>query len=355
MFFARTLRILGIVSFCFASMSCANKKVLLKPLQSQENTPENQNDSRKPPEDPKPSVVVENPINPKESVDQKAGQPAAKSEGIIFRFPSIIVRPGESISLLEMLNRPSSAVSNVEFGLIPIVELPNADLGTLDKTGIYKAPSALSQELRIKVFVMGKDNPEQKSQMTLILAPLDKFFFKDDASVSGIHGEIFLTPDLKMLPDFSKLVVHEKIVVPDLNFLIGNAKDLKVTNIIKNITDAFQVQDRFYKNNPKLVDGFSLRFSGRILIEKAGMYSFSLVSDDGARLYINDKLVTEDNRNKNMSPSKSGEIALTPGECTFRVEYFNGNSKLIPALGLILQWKTPTSDKEVVVPRDRFR
>lgn len=355
MFLARTLRILGIVSFCFASMSCANKKVLLKPLQSQENTPENQNDSRKPPEDPKPSVVVENPINPKESADQKSGQPAAKTEGIIFRFPSIIVRPGESISLLEMLNRPSSAVSNVEFGLIPIVELPNADLGTLDKTGIYKAPSALSQELRIKVFVVNKDNPDQKSQMTLILAPLDKFFFKDDGSVSGIHGEIFLTPDLKMLPDFSKIAVHEKIVVPDLNFLIGYTPELKAINVLKNVTDAFQVRDRFYTHNPKYANGFSMKFSGRLLIEKEGMYSFSIVSDDGARLYINDKLITEDNRNKVISPSKPGEITLAPGECTFRVEYFNGNAKIFPQLGLILQWKTPASDKEVVVPRDRFR
>ena len=66
---------------------------------------------------------------------------------------------------------------------------------------------------------------------------------------------------------------------------------------------------------------FALVFSGVILIYNAGDYSFFLNSNDGSRLYIDDKRVV-DNYGLHGSVEKEGRISLTPGRHSIRVDYF---------------------------------
>ncbi len=66
---------------------------------------------------------------------------------------------------------------------------------------------------------------------------------------------------------------------------------------------------------------FAFQWAGYIRIPSTGPYMFSTGSDDGSRLYINDKLVV-DNDGLHGYREKSGVIALREGYHKIRVEYF---------------------------------
>ncbi len=68
-------------------------------------------------------------------------------------------------------------------------------------------------------------------------------------------------------------------------------------------------------------ENFGVVFEGDIKIEKKGDYSFNLGSDDGTRLYINGRLVV-DNDGVHGMRAKKGSIALKPGAARLKLEYF---------------------------------
>ncbi|MCA9197803.1 MAG: HEAT repeat domain-containing protein, partial [Planctomycetales bacterium] len=96
---------------------------------------------------------------------------------------------------------------------------------------------------------------------------------------------------------------------------------------------------------PQLIrrDEFALRFTGSILIEKAGRYRFFISSDDGSRLYINNELVI-DNDGLHGMVEKSGRINLAAGTHSIAVTYFdNGGGD-----GLQVAWAGPGFRKQAI-------
>jgi glucose/arabinose dehydrogenase len=83
-------------------------------------------------------------------------------------------------------------------------------------------------------------------------------------------------------------------------------------------------------------DNFILHAIGNINIAAGGKYKFKLTSDDGSRLMIDDKVVIDHDGTHGSTP-KEGEVNLTPGKHSFKLEYFQGwFSKT-----LILEWIEP--------------
>jgi hypothetical protein len=68
-------------------------------------------------------------------------------------------------------------------------------------------------------------------------------------------------------------------------------------------------------------DHFAINFSGSITIPEVGDYTFYLLSDDGSRLYIDNKQIVE-NDGCHGEAEKSGSVALTTGKHPIRVAYF---------------------------------
>jgi hypothetical protein len=68
---------------------------------------------------------------------------------------------------------------------------------------------------------------------------------------------------------------------------------------------------------------FAIDYTGRFWINDAGMYTFSLLSDDGAKLYIDDQGVID---NDGLHPPKEtpGTVELAAGLHRIRVSYFQG-------------------------------
>ena len=90
-------------------------------------------------------------------------------------------------------------------------------------------------------------------------------------------------------------------------------------------------------------DGFALRFSGMIQIPKAGKYTFFVTSDDGSRIYVDGKLLVDNDRLQGMTEG-SGTIELIAGSHSIVVTYFdNGGSE-----GLEVAWSGPDRPKQKI-------
>jgi len=68
-------------------------------------------------------------------------------------------------------------------------------------------------------------------------------------------------------------------------------------------------------------EGFALRFDGYLRIERAGVYQFELVSDDGSRLWLSDTLVV-DHDGLHSARARRGSVALAAGDHPLRGDYF---------------------------------
>ena len=117
------------------------------------------------------------------------------------------------------------------------------------------------------------------------------FLLKDLDISSGLQFALY-EGSWDRLPDFSKLTPKE----------VGEAGGFDV-----GVT--------------KKKDGFALRFDGHINIPKAGNYLFLIGSDDGSRLFIDGKLVI-DNDSIHPFQQKRKQMQITAGLHTVAVEYF---------------------------------
>ena len=131
-----------------------------------------------------------------------------------------------------------------------------------------------------------------------------------DASPSfeALHFKMYLGA-WKKLPDFTQLTPHRE--GPLENGLIDIALD-------------------DYKNE------FGVVYTGTLNAPRNGQYSFYMASDDGARLYIDDEVVIDQD---GVHGTKLGEgrIKLEKGPHQVRLEYFQLHTKL----GLFLGWRAP--------------
>ena len=87
--------------------------------------------------------------------------------------------------------------------------------------------------------------------------------------------------------------------------------------------------------------GFIIR--GYVDIQKQGVYTFYILSNDGSKLYVNGKELI-DNDGRHGPVEKSGKIALRVGKYPIMVEYFqNGGGQ-----ALTLSWSAKCFDKQEV-------
>jgi len=95
----------------------------------------------------------------------------------------------------------------------------------------------------------------------------------------------------------------------------------------------------------KQADDFALRFTGNVLVPKPGKYTFYVASDDGSRIYLDDKLLVNNDRLQGMT-EQSASVDLTPGPHKLMVTYFdNGGGD-----GLSVAWSGPDLQKQAISP-----
>ena len=100
-------------------------------------------------------------------------------------------------------------------------------------------------------------------------------------------------------------------------------------------------------NFTPLKDLFVTEIVGFVNVARVGIYGFRLTSDDGARLWIDGKLVV-DNDGLHASQAKDGHIQLAAGEHALRIMHFQAGADA----QLLLEWQMPgpLSDKYEAIP-----
>jgi len=122
---------------------------------------------------------------------------------------------------------------------------------------------------------------------------------------SGLQGRVFdLKPGTEKLPNLDRMHPVGSIYTTSLNVWPQH-----FTEGFPNVTERFE--------------WFAIEYTGKIWIEKEGLYRFSLLSDDGARLKLHDKLII-DNDGIHAAMAVSGGAKLTRGVHEIKVEYFQG-------------------------------
>jgi beta-glucosidase len=87
-------------------------------------------------------------------------------------------------------------------------------------------------------------------------------------------------------------------------------------------------------------DGFSVRWTGKLIPPKSGLYALGLLSDDGSRLYLDGKLVVDD-WGDHPPTLKTAQMELVGGKAyDLRLEYFEG----IVGASVELLWQSADKD-----------
>jgi len=96
-------------------------------------------------------------------------------------------------------------------------------------------------------------------------------------------------------------------------------------------TDTLDIPERhFFDGFPGVTnrsEWFLIDYTGTFTVSAYGSYDFRLHSDDGSYLYIDDKLVIE-NDGKHAPASRSGSIALFAGQHRIKVRYAQTNDRM---------------------------
>jgi hypothetical protein len=124
-------------------------------------------------------------------------------------------------------------------------------------------------------------------------------------SSSGLQGKLYLLDSRsEELPKFNKLRP------------VGTV-----------YTTSLQITPRpFQQGFPGITDRFewfAIDYTGRFFVDQPGIYKFRLLSDDGSKLYINDKVLI-DNDGMHMPEAIDGSAEFSRGVYSIRVSYFQG-------------------------------
>lgn len=153
-------------------------------------------------------------------------------------------------------------------------------------------PNRFLAWLAIAACSAAQDMPEVKFGTTVVIP-------------SGLRGIVYhIPPGTTHLPNFAKLKPKGTIYASSLNVPRQSFQDG-----FPGVTRRFE--------------WFAIDYTGRFWIETPGEYRFSLYSDDGADLWIDDRLVV-DNDGTHPAIEAQGAVALARGVHRIRVAYFQG-------------------------------
>lgn len=158
---------------------------------------------------------------------------------------------------------------------------------------------------------------------------------------SYIATQIFSSLDLQDPP--KKVIKFYNLEYDYYQIPVHSVLDLANQNITySGIID--QVRIPPFTNG---TESFGVIFNGYIDIQKEGLYTFYLLSNDGSKLYLNDKELI-DNDGVHGTMEVSGKISLSVGEYPIKVKYFqNGGGQ-----ELRVSWKGSDFEKREITAED---
>ena len=186
---------------------------------------------------------------------------------------------------------------------------------TLAEAGSSVTVTMKAESEDVKIYYT-TDNSEPDKNSEIYSKPLvvnDKIIIKARAFIDDAE------------PSFSKSAVIN-FVDPDKNGLRFNYFEGKWSRLpdfskLKPQKNGRVWQFRLDKINPQ-ADEFGVVFRGFIEIKKAGEYHFYVKSNDGTKLFVNNKMVVDNDGPHGADQEMTGKIVLSAGNVPVKLEYF---------------------------------
>jgi len=161
------------------------------------------------------------------------------------------------------------------------------------------------------------------------------------------------------VPTFGTTVVIPSGLRGQIYYIHHNTRKLPRFDSMKPVgtiyTTALNVPSRsFNEGFPGVTDRFewfAIDYTGRFWVEKPGVYEFALTSDDGARLYIDNRELI-DNDGQHVPITLPGRINLSGGIHRIRVSYFQGPRYMV---ALVLKVAGPQDEDFRIFSTDEFK
>lgn len=124
-----------------------------------------------------------------------------------------------------------------------------------------------------------------------------------------------------------------------------NTRDMKGPVIASRVDGKIQFGWGGNERPPKVnAENFSVRWTGQVMAPYTGSCSFYTISDDGVRLWVNNKVLI-DNWGDHGPTENNGDISLEAGKLyDLKLEYFQGGGGGLIELG----WEPPGGDRAVI-------
>jgi azurin len=236
----------------------------------------------------------------------------------------LIVRPGQQVKLT--FENADDLPHNL------VICKPGTDIVALSMKQMDNAEAALKRnwlpdDPRI-LFHSRMLNPHEKDELTFT-APSEFGDYPFVCTFPGhaltMQGKLQVQAEGKGLQDLSfKLYQGSWKHLPDFDTLQPHREGKVDDNLI-------QIKLDDYKNE------FGVVFTGKLTAPKAATYSFYVTCDDGARLLIDGKQVTEYDGIHPAGAIHQGQVKLSAGDHTFRLDYFQSSGQI----ALFAGWSGP--------------
>jgi hypothetical protein len=133
-----------------------------------------------------------------------------------------------------------------------------------------------------------------------IVSPI-KFGTPDERG--ALKGLVYFLPEgTQRLPDFGTMTPQAALYTNSLNIPLSDFNE-------------------GFPGVANRVEWFGIKYEGQFNVSKAGNWVFKVVSDDGSRVYVDGRLVI-DNDGLHTPRASSTTVALAAGAHTLRVDYF---------------------------------
>lgn len=239
----------------------------------------------------------------------------------------------EIVTFAKLPQTDTSSLSNASFGKDadaagPVV-IPEFRGAGGNKRGIGRGGTGTGKGGGMGERLAGITNTEDLPSIGYTKGDIGLGIFNTDVMPGhGLVGQVYISETaIHRLPNFNKME-------PVYTFTTA-----KLDVSARHYTAGFPTPQK-----QEVLENFAIHFRGKLAVNTPGVYMFEMLSDDGSKLYINGKLVV-DNDGTHGPMSRSSSIRLTAGFHPVEIHYFQG-----PRFQIALQWfyKPPNSPRQIV-------
>ncbi len=200
-----------------------------------------------------------------------------------------------------------------------------------------------AQDTEVRIDVLKNDTDADNDPLTIALSsdPAngtvsvdgDQLLYQPDTGFTGTDSFSYLLSDGQGGEDTGLVTVHvgQGVVY---EYYEGNWNRLPDFNQLTPVSTG--IQDSFTLQNRKRNNYFAFRFRAGLNVPKDGRYSFYSISDDGSKVFIDGKLVVN-NDGLHGRRWRGGRVTLTAGVHDIEVQYFEKTGRE----RLNLYWRGP--------------